>query len=47
MVQAIQKFTRNFTDAQLADRTFLVTQLKDLKANITPRMPPADCSCSI
>jgi lysyl-tRNA synthetase class 2 len=32
MVQAIQKFHPQFTDAQLSDRAFLVNQLKDLKA---------------
>jgi lysyl-tRNA synthetase class 2 len=37
MVQAIQKFHPQFTDAQLGDRTFLVTQLKDLKAKYNPK----------
>lgn len=37
MVQAIQKFHPQFTDAQLNDRTFLVTQLKDLKAKYNPK----------
>ncbi|MBU0622407.1 MAG: lysine--tRNA ligase [Gammaproteobacteria bacterium] len=37
MVQAIQKFHPQFTDAQLASRDFLVTQLKDLKAKYNPK----------
>ncbi|GAB4127144.1 MAG: lysine--tRNA ligase [Sideroxydans sp.] len=37
MVQAIQKFHPQFSDAQLNDRTFLVTQLKDLKAKYNPK----------
>jgi lysyl-tRNA synthetase class 2 len=37
MVQAIRKYHPQFTDAQLADRTFLVTQLKDLKAKYNPK----------
>jgi lysyl-tRNA synthetase class 2 len=37
MVQAIRKYHPQFTDAQLGDRTFLVTQLKDLKAKYNPK----------
>ncbi len=37
MVQAIQKFHPQFTDAQLSERTFLVGQLKDLKAKYNPK----------
>ncbi len=37
MVQAIQKFHPQFTDTQLSDRTFLVGQLKDLKAKYNPK----------
>ncbi|MEQ1914815.1 MAG: amino acid--tRNA ligase-related protein, partial [Sideroxydans sp.] len=37
MVQAIQKYHPQFTDAQLNDRTFLVNQLKDLKAKYNPK----------
>ncbi|HAF45941.1 MAG TPA: lysine--tRNA ligase [Gallionellaceae bacterium] len=37
MVQAIQKYHPQFSDAQLGDRTFLVTQLKDLKAKYNPK----------
>ena len=32
MVQAIQKYHPQFTDAQLNDRDFLVSELQDLKA---------------
>lgn len=37
MVQAIQKYHPQFTETQLNDRTFLVTQLKDLKAKWNPK----------
>jgi lysyl-tRNA synthetase class 2 len=37
MVQAIQKYHPQFTDAQLANRDFLITQLKDLKAKYNPK----------
>jgi lysyl-tRNA synthetase class 2 len=37
MVQAIRKYHPQFTDAQLGDRNFLVTQLKDLKAKYNPK----------
>ncbi|MFA6121705.1 MAG: lysine--tRNA ligase [Sideroxydans sp.] len=37
MVQAIQKYHPQFTDAQLNDRAFLVNQLKDLKAKYNPK----------
>jgi len=36
MVQAIQKYHPQFTDAQLNDRAFLVSELKDLKAKYNP-----------
>ena len=36
MVQAIRKYHPQFTDAQLGDRTFLINQLKDLKAKYKP-----------
>lgn len=36
MVQAIQKFHPQFTDAQLNDRTFVVNALEDLKAKYKP-----------
>ena len=37
MVQAIRKYHPQFTDVQLDDRNFLVTQLKDLKAKYNPK----------
>ncbi len=37
MIQAIQKYHPQFTDTQLNDRTFLVNQLKDLKAKYNPK----------
>jgi lysyl-tRNA synthetase class 2 len=37
MVQAIQKYHPQFTDAQLGNREFLITQLKDLKAKYNPK----------
>ena len=36
MVQAIRKYHPQFTDAQLNDRAFLVSELKDLKAKYNP-----------
>ena len=36
MVQAIQKYHPQFTDAQLGDRDFLVNELEDLKAKYKP-----------
>ncbi|MDD2720825.1 MAG: lysine--tRNA ligase [Gallionella sp.] len=36
MVQAIQKYHPQFTDAQLADRDFVVAELQDLKAKFRP-----------
>jgi len=36
MVQAIQKYHPQFTDAQLNDRAFLVSELQDLKAKYNP-----------
>ncbi len=36
MVQAIQKYHPQFTDAQLADRDFVVAELEDLKAKYKP-----------
>ncbi len=36
MVQAIQKYHPQFTDAQLGDRDFLVNELQDLKAKYKP-----------
>jgi lysyl-tRNA synthetase class 2 len=37
MVQAIQKYHPQFTDAQLGDRDFLVNELEDLKAKYKPQ----------
>ena len=37
MVQAIQKYHPQFTDAQLADRDFVLAELQDLKAKYNPR----------
>jgi lysyl-tRNA synthetase class 2 len=37
MVQAIRKYHPQFSDSQLSDRNFLVTQLKDLKAKYNPK----------
>ncbi len=37
MVQAIQKFHPQFTDAQLKDREFLINELLDLKAKYNPK----------
>ncbi len=36
MVQAIQKYHPQFTDAQLSDRDFLINELQDLKAKYKP-----------
>ena len=36
MVQAIQKYHPQFTDAQLNDRDFLINELQDLKAKYKP-----------
>ncbi len=36
MVQAVQKFHPQFTDAQLNDRDFLINELQDLKAKYKP-----------
>ena len=36
MVQAVQKYHPQFTDAQLNDRDFLVSELQDLKAKYRP-----------
>ena len=36
MVQAIQKYHPQFTDAQLNDREFLISELQDLKAKYKP-----------
>ncbi|HEY0666244.1 MAG TPA: lysine--tRNA ligase, partial [Gallionella sp.] len=36
MVQAIQKYHPQFTDAQLSDREFLLNELQDLKAKYKP-----------
>ena len=37
IVQAIQKYHPQFTDAQLNDRDFIVNELQDLKAKFNPR----------
>ena len=37
MVQAIQKYHPQFTDAQLADRDFVLAELQDLKAKHNPK----------
>ena len=37
MVQAIQKYHPQFTDAQLNDRDFLINELQDLKAKYKPQ----------
>ncbi len=37
MVQAVQKFHPQFTDAQLSDRDFLLGELQDLKAKYNPK----------
>jgi lysyl-tRNA synthetase class 2 len=37
MVQAIQKYHPQFTDGQLADRDFVLSELQDLKAKYNPK----------
>ncbi|HKB60637.1 MAG TPA: lysine--tRNA ligase [Gallionellaceae bacterium] len=37
IVQAIQKYHPQFTDAQLNDRDFIISELQDLKAKYNPR----------